>query len=269
MPELPEVETIVRELKRKIIGKKIKNIEIKSAKSFLGNKKKILGKKINKIGRRAKIIILQVDSLNLAIHLKMTGQLIYQKSKCKDQNGLKHIRVIIYFSDGSKLLFNDLRRFGWLKIIDNREMEKLVKSFGIEPFDKDFTKENFWQAISKRKLAIKSALMDQAKIAGVGNIYANEALFCAGIAPQKPATKISRAKADKLYDCILKVLKSAIAEKGTSAENYVRTDGSQGQYDRRLLVYGRAGEKCPKCKSKIKKMKIGGRGSYYCPVCQK
>ena len=267
MPELPEVETIVRELKRKIIGKKIKNIEIKSAKSFLGNKKKILGKKINKIGRRAKIIILQVDSLNLAIHLKMTGQLIFQKKGETDFD--KFCRVIIYFSDGSKLLFNDLRRFGWLKIIDNQEMEKLVKSFGIEPFGKDFTKENFWQVISKRKLAIKSALMDQAKIAGIGNIYANEALFWAGIAPQKSAAKIDRAKADKLYDCILKVLKSAIAEKGTSAENYVRTDGSQGQYDRRLLVYGRAGEKCPKCKSKIKKMKIASRGSYYCPACQK
>lgn len=267
MPELPEVETIVCELRNKIIGKKIKEIEIKSKKSFSGNKKRILGKRINKIQRRAKIIIFQIDSINLACHLKMTGQLIFCK---KGKTGSdRFCRVIIYFSDGSRLLFNDLRKFGWLKIISNQEREKLVGGFGIEPFTKDFTKENFWQAIFKRKLAIKSALMDQTKIAGIGNIYANEVLFCASIDPEKSAAKISRAKADKLFDCILKVLKSAIVSGGTSAENYVKTDGSQGQYDRKLLVYGRAGEKCFKCKSKIRKIKIGGRGTYFCPKCQK
>ncbi len=267
MPELPEVETIVRELRKKVFGKKIKEIEIKSAKSFSGNKKKILGKRINKIQRRAKIIIFQIDSMNLACHLKMTGQLIFQKRGKTGSD--KFCRVIIHFSDGSRLLFNDLRKFGWLKIINDQEKEKLINSFGIEPFTKDFDKENFWQAIYKRKLAIKSALLDQAKIAGIGNIYANEVLFCAGIAPKKSAAKISRAKADKLFDCILKVLKSAIASGGTSAENYVRTDGSQGQYDRKLLVYGRAGENCSKCKGKIEKIKIGGRGTYFCPKCQK
>ncbi len=267
MPELPEVETIVRELKNKIINKKIKNIEIKSEKSFSGNKKKILAKKINKIWRRAKIIIFQIDDINLAIHLKMTGQLIFQK---KSEIGSdRFCRVIINFSNGDRLLFNDLRKFGWLKIINSQEMRKLVKSFGIEPFAKDFTKENFWQSIFKRKLAIKSALIDQTKIAGIGNIYANEALFCADIIPKRPANKIGRVESDKLFDCVLKILKSAIKSKGTSAENYVRTNGSLGQYDQKLLVYGRADEKCPKCKSKIKKIKIGGRGTYFCPKCQK
>jgi len=265
---LPEVQTIVDELNQKVVGRKIAKIKILSPKSFVGDKKVLINKTIKKIRRRAKILIFELDSGFFAVHLKMTGQIIIQNSKIKMQNGLKHIRVIIKFTDGTELVFNDLRKFGWIKVIDKDGLDKIETAHGIEPFSKDFSKEKFWQIISSRRIPIKTAIMDQSKLVGVGNIYANEALFCAGIMPNRPANKLSRQEANKLFDCILLVLKEAIRDKGTSSENYVRTDGSLGRHDKNLMIYGKKGQPCPKCTGKIEWLKIGGRGSFYCSKCQ-
>src|SRR3990172_5654186 len=245
MPELPEVQTIVDELNQKVVGRKIAKIKILSPKSFVGDKKVLINKTIKKIRRRAKILIFELDSGFFAVHLKMTGQIMIQNSKIKMQNGLKHIRVI-----------------------DKDGLDKIETAHGIEPFSKDFSKEKFWQIISSRRIPIKTAIMDQSKLVGVGNIYANEALFCAGIMPNRPANKLSRQEANKLFDCILLVLKEAIRDKGTSSENYVRTDGSLGRHDKNLMIYGKKGQPCPKCTGKIEWLKIGGRGSFYCSKCQ-
>ena len=276
MPELPEVQTIVDELNQKIVGKTIGEIKILSPKSFVGDKNVLIGKTIKRIRRRAKILVFELDGGFFAVHLKMTGQLIYQKSKIKNQNDkskfkneLKHKRVIIHFTDKSQLVFNDLRKFGWIKVLDKNGLDKIETDHGIEPFSKDFSKEKFYQIISTRRIPIKIAIMDQSKLVGVGNIYSNEALFCAGIMPNRPANKVTKIESNRLHECILSVLKQAIKDKGTSSENYVRTDGSLGGHDKNLMIYGKKGQKCPKCSGKVEWMKIGGRGSFYCSKCQK
>ncbi len=269
MPELPEVQTIVDELNQKIINKKIKEIKILSPKSFVGDKKDLVGKTIKKIRRRAKILVFELDQGFVAVHLKMTGQLIYVSKQLTDNSKQKFIRAIIHFSDGSQLIFNDLRKFGWIKVVDENQLNKIETDHGVEPFSEDFSKEKFWQIISSRRIPIKIAIMDQSKLVGVGNIYSNEALFCARIMPNRLANKVTRKESDQLHECILLVLKQAIKDKGTSSENYVRTDGSLGKHDQNLMIYGKKGQKCPKCSGKIERLKIGGRGSFYCSKCQK
>jgi len=205
MPELPEVETIKRGLQKTIVGKKVIGVKVLRKKSFQGSPKEIIGKTITSISRRAKLLIIELSSdLILVIHLKLTGQLIYkckvQSVKCKvavqnskltkveDLN--KYTRVIIEFKDGNKLLFNDLRVFGWMKVITSKKLRIMNQELGIEPFSKEFTVDYLKGIFSKTKRAIKIVLMDQKKIAGIGNIYANEALWEAGINPRTPANKL-------------------------------------------------------------------------------
>ena len=267
MPELPEVHTITTELKQKIIGKTIKSVDMYKEKSFQGDKRLITGKKIKKISRRAKVIIIELNGVILAIHLKMTGQLVFQKKK--DESQFKHIRVILNFSDKNVLIFNDLRIFGWIKIIKPEELNKIVSNFGVEPFSKEFTYQKLLETLKNRKIAIKLALTDQTKISGLGNIYVNEVLFCAQINPKKPANKINENEAKRISKCTIKILKKAIKYKGTTAENYLRTDGKPGEFDKHLLIYGKKDKPCPKCGAFIERIALGGRGTFFCPKCQK
>lgn len=276
MPELPEVETIVRELNREIAGKKIQKIEVKLPKMVMGKIVKIEGLKIQKIIRRAKLIIIEISGgFRLAIHLKLTGQLFYipknmQKTKTGESES-KYTHVIFYFTDGSKLLFNDLRQFGWIKVLTQEELEKELKkeNYGPEPLSKDFNFAKFKEVILKRKKAqIKPVLMDQTIIAGIGNIYSDEALYLAKIHPKRKVSEISESELKKLYKAILKVLKEAIFWRGTSIDSYRRTSGEKGTYEKHRRVYQREGELCQRCGSKIERIKIGARSAHFCPGCQ-
>lgn len=288
MPELPEVETLKSELSRKLRNKKIKNIEVRAPKlaAPLSVKKFIKlteGRKIKSVNRRGKIIDITLDkNLSLLIHLKMTGQLIYQPKLGKmivgghpQKGGVDNLpnnytRAIFYFTDKSVLYFNDLRKFGWIKLATREEKEGIFELLGHEPLNDNFSFESFDNLIQKypnRK--IKQLLLDQKLIAGLGNIYVDESCFSAGILPTRQVKDIKRNERKKLHKAIIDVLKLSIKMKGTSAKNYVRSDGTAGGFVPYLNVYGRKNHLCKKCKTPIEKIKLHGRGTHFCPKCQK
>jgi formamidopyrimidine-DNA glycosylase len=303
MPELPEVQTIVSELNRKIKNKTVKSVEVFKFQSVrpLSTKfvQAVKGRKILGVARRAKMIIINLSGKKyLLIHLKMTGQLVFTNKKGAGVSGghpipmpkgirqiaaypmtgeiknlglpSKFTRVTFDFSDGSHLYFNDIRRFGWIKFADEKLYQQETAKYGLEPLSYDFTLDNFTMAIKKypnRK--IKQALMDQTLFAGIGNIYADEACFAARVMPTRPAGKLTEKEIRALYSAIPKILKLAIKYKGTSADTYVRTSGEQGSMMKYLKVYGRESLACRGCLGKVHKMKLGGRGTHFCPSCQK
>ncbi len=269
MPELPEVETIRRGLSRLIIGRKILGITTDSPKqiqpSLAAVKKAIVGAKIKRIARRAKLlqIFLSNDQI-LVVHLKLTGRLLVRK-KGDPIDDWQH--VTINLSGNKELRFADLRKFGWIKLLDTRGLKLEFSKFGPEPLD-DLTLEKFKEILSLTRRPVKQVLMDQKKISGIGNIYANDALFLAKINPRRPASKLSAAEVKKLYEAIEKVLKAGIKYRGASDQHYLDALGKKGAYQEYFLVYGREGKKCFDCSEKIKKIKLGGRGTYFCPKCQ-
>jgi len=283
MPELPEVETIKRQLEKKVVGLTIKNVKINKPKLFKGDTKDIIGAKITNVGRRAKMFIVDLNNgKHLLIHLKMTGQLIFVDKEGKYGGGHpippfnlevpnKYSHIIIYFTDGSVLYFNDLRQFGWIKVLSGKELEKALEKSGVEPYSKEFTLKYFREILlRKKKSPIKLVLMDQNLIVGIGNIYANEMLFVAGVKPDKKVEKLSIAEIKKIYNAIFEIFDKAIKYQGTSAEDYVNLEGKPGEFDKHLLIYDKEGENCPRnCGGKIEKIKFGGRGTYFCSKCQK
>ncbi len=296
MPELPEVETTVRELKKEIIGLKIldfwtdwpKAIKDIKPKSF---RNKVKGKRILNIRRRAKMLIFDLsDNFFLLAHQKMTGHFLVGKWKYAPRAKRKwqsvdvghlndrvndYIHLIFKLSDGRQLAFSDLRKFGWIALYENTKPENIseIKSLGPEPLLKNFTVEILKRQLAKTRRPIKQALMDPKIIAGIGNIYADEILFLARIHPLIPANTLSARKIGKLYQAIRKVLKIAIKYKGTTilsgAEEYRLPDGERGKYQEKRQVYRREDEPCPRCGKKIKRIKLGQRSAHFCSVCQK
>ena len=263
MPELPEVETIRRGLKEKILGKKIVKVDIKVPKLFVGNSKDIIGTKIIDAKRVAKVLeIVLSNGYSIIIHLKMTGQLIYQG----EENQFTHI--IYHFADGTKLLFNDMRKFGWNKIVKTSEVIKIFGPdyFGPEPGMGEFTVGYLKKIFSKSGKAIKLVLMDQEKIGGIGNIYANDALYVAGILPTRPAKSLTDIEISKLKKAIEKVIKLGLEYGGSSENTYVNIEGKKGRYMEVTAVYQKKTD--PK-DHEIQRTKIGGRGTFSCPICQK
>jgi formamidopyrimidine-DNA glycosylase len=268
MPDLPEVETIRRQLNDAVVGKTIGRVEILEPKIFIGDQKSITGQKIAGIGRVAKVlrIFLENGSAILA-HFKLNGQFLLDTGKEKFDT--RFTRAILHFDDGSSLLFNDPRKFAWMKVMKNFKEEK---TGAIEPFKDNFNLENFSSIISKTRKPIKILLMDQEKIGGIGNIYANESLFAAGIDPFRPANSLESEEIKKLYRAIPKILQKAIDCKGSSGKDewYRQLNGRTGGYQEHFLVYQRDGQKCPKkCGGEIKRAKQGGRSTFYCSKCQK
>lgn len=285
MPELPEVETIRRDLHHKVLNKKIIDVQILNKKT-VHNKEKVFlnilkNGKIKDIDRVGKLIIFELGDKNfLLVHLKMTGQLIYVKDKEVTAGGHsekktdlnlpnKHTRVILTFEDKAKLYFNDLRMFGYMKIVDEKEKERIKNSFGIEPLTGNFTLSNFEKIFSNRKTALKAILLNQKVIAGLGNIYVDEVCFAAGVNPLKRANKLKKEEIKKLFLSIEKILKQAILKRGTTFNNYLDSDGNRGNFVGYLKVYGRGGESCKKCQNTLKKTKLAGRGTVFCLNCQK
>lgn len=268
MPELPEVETIRRQLAEKIIGKTIKRIEILEPKMFIGDPKDVIGQKITDVGRVAKVLQIRfANGAALLAHFKLNGQFFWRAAG--DNAPAKFTRAIFYFADGARLLFNDSRKFGWIKVAKICDLDKNKKA--IEPFCANFTLDNFAAILSKSRRAVKLVLMDQEKIGGIGNIYANEALFEAKINPFRPANSLNQKEVNELRQAIEKILKKAIDCRGSSGKDewYRQLDESPGCYQDHFLVYQRDGQKCFNCLGIVKREKQAGRGTFYCPNCQK
>ena len=271
MPELHEVETIKHQLNLLVAGKKIKRIEIllpKIVKTSLAEFKKATnGSKINGFNRRAKILIMHLDNgWSLLIHLKLSGQLIFDGQKSK------HTHVIFHFTNGHHLIFNDLRQFGYVKIIKTGELDKFFEKedFGPEPFDKNFSLAQFVARLDRRpNTKIKQFLLDQTNIAGIGNIYSDEILFASRIHPLRKIKDLKPNEIKNIYKNIKKILNEAIRLKGTSSNLYVDAYGKKGSFLNHLKVYGREDEKCKKCAGLIKRIKLGGRSAHFCPTCQR
>ena len=202
-------------------------------------------------------------------HLKMTGRLLFVENEVSPK---KHTHIIFNFADGGKLFFEDWRKFGYVKVLPTKSLEEFFEQekYGPEPLDKKFTVKVLKELLAKKaKKKIKPLLMDQTFIAGVGNIYAAEACFCAGISPERLAGKIKDAEVKKLHNCLIRILKLAISKHGSSVEAYVDAEGNKGGYVPFLKVYGRAGKQCLRCGGTIKEIRLGGRSTSFCPHCQK
>lgn len=276
MPELPEVETIRQYLIKDLVGKEIKKIEVNTPKQFIGNKNEIINKKIVDIQRKGKIIIIKLSNdLYLNIHLKLTGQLIFaKKNNQKFKTIIPHAKsqtlpaktthIIIYFTDNSILYFNDLRKFGWMKLTSKPEIPK-----GVDILSTEFTLKYFADLIDSTTKPIKLLLLDQDKLAGIGNIYANDALFLANVHPLRKSHDLSKNEQEKLFYTIKKVIKLGLKFNGASDESYILPNAQSGKYQDHFQVYGREKLPCLVCKTPIKRIKHHGRSSFFCPTCQK
>jgi len=275
MPELPEVETVVQGLKSRIIGLEVKKVIFLSPHLEKKHPEEtriinyFVGQRISGVRRRGKMIIVEFDGrLNWLIHLKMTGQLFFaDKNRPLD----KHVHVRVLFKGlAQELRFRDVRKFGFWFCLEGPELEKRISaSLGPEPLElnyRDFAR--LWQRYPSRQ--VKSLLLDQKIIAGLGNIYSDEILFRAGVKPDRRLHSLTEEEGRKIYRAIKRVLREAIAMRGSSVSDYVDSDGERGHFQEKHQVYGRAGSICWRCKTGlIQQKKIAGRSSCFCPVCQK
>jgi len=274
MPELPEVETIRQQLLKEIVGKKIKELTINDSQIINLPPEKfqalLTGVKIKDIRRRAKLLIFDFNNdYSLIVHLKLTGRFIYFKNnqKIKDK-----AHLIFIFQDKTKLLYQDIRKFGYLKLVPTNLAQDIIKAhnFGPEVLDKDFTLERFEKVIrQKPKAKIKPLLMDQSILAGIGNVYSQEACFRAGINPQRTVKSLSKEDVKRLYQALKKVVVLALKKRGSSVDTYLDIYGKRGDFEPLLKVYGRENKPCFNCGAKIKRIKMNGRSTYFCPKCQK
>lgn len=277
MPELPEIETIRRSLEEKIIGKEIVKIEILSKKQFPDDPSLVLNSKIEKISRTGKILQIKLSNDKyLNFHLKLSGQILYGQKGANTQFAqeiplakskrlpARTTRVIIHFKDGSALFFNEMRKFGWIKVTNTP-----LKTKGVDIMSDKFTLKYFGSQL-KSSRAIKIAIMDQDKMAGIGNIYANDALFQAKVNPFLAANKLKKQKISVLYKAIKQIIVTAIEKSGSSGKDnlYILPDGTAGKYQQQFLVYQREGLPCLRCKTKIERKKQAGRSTFFCPKCQ-
>ncbi len=290
MPELPEVESSVNFLKRKVLKRTFVDIwrgvsKMGVCKGSLNKKfeKELTGRKIKRVKRRAKNIIFDLDdNFSLLVHYKMTGHLLYGRWKrdgdewvaeregpLKEDKMNRYIRFLFFLSNGKQIAFSDLRKFGKIELWKSKELEKKLSQLGPEPLENDFTLDKFKKMVSNRKKMIKPLVMDQHFLAGIGNIYASDALWIAKIHPKTKAVELTKKEVKQLYKAIKSVLKEGIENCGDSMVDFRLPDGTKGNYQNKQKVYNREGEVCNRCeKEKIKKIKVSGRGTYFCPHCQ-
>jgi len=287
MPELPEVETVKRGLAELLPGRMVVAVNNDWPKSFPNAQADVdrflIGKKISKITRRAKVLMISLDSgYSLIVHLKMTGQLVFRGEQNfgagHPNNSLigelpdRSTRVTLTFDDNSHLFFNDQRKFGWMRLFPSSEIMNLdfFKKLGPEPLADTFTADDFKNRLLRRPGSnIKAVLLDQSVVAGVGNIYADESLWGAKIHPKTLVRNLSKAKIQSLYTELIAVLKLSIEKGGSTDRNYVDALGKKGSYLAFAKVFRREGLSCPRCGSIIIKTRVAGRGTHICPKCQK
>ncbi|MBI4022426.1 MAG: bifunctional DNA-formamidopyrimidine glycosylase/DNA-(apurinic or apyrimidinic site) lyase [Candidatus Andersenbacteria bacterium] len=303
MPELPEVETIRRDLARVLKGRRVERVSVRTAKlvrppslklrgtsgggagSFM---RKLRGRVVRGVRRRGKLLIFVLDApdLFLLIHLKMTGQLIFRGkrqyvggghgypllrpgSEGPDDLPGKYTHITFTFTDGTALYFNDMRQFGYVRVVGDEERRRVEGTFGIEPLSKTFTAEALRERLRGRQAALKSVLLEQRTVAGLGNIYVDEACYAARISPTRRADSLSHAEIHALRAGIQRVLRQALRWRGTTFGSYRDGLGGKGKFVSRLRVYGRGGEPCRLCRSVLRRVTVGGRGTTFCPVCQR
>ena len=268
MPELPEVETIKKALEPFLTGRTFSGVRITdtrpvqklSLEEFCVG---LAGRKISGLSRRGKYLIIGLSGGgNLIIHLRMTGALLWDPAKEEP-----FTRMEFFFDGGGRLVYTDVRRFGTMYL--TADPNEVVGKLGIEPLSRQFTREALANILKRRSLPVKSSLLNQEHIAGIGNMYADEALFVAGIHPQQPANSLSTAQISRLHQAIKKVLKQGIKNQGASVRNYRGPDGSKGRAHEEFCVAHREGRPCPACGGPIKRIVVGQRGTYYCPCCQR
>lgn len=294
MPELPEVETIRQDLRKKLLNKKIVQVVVVREKAIRETKfalpEKLIGNKVVEIERVGKLIMLKLQkpALYLLVHLKMTGQLIYKSKNnivvgghsltegTKSHGEVswelpdKHTQIIIEFEKDGTLYFNDMRRFGYARLVTPEQKELIAATYGIEPLTKNFTLTNLTELLKKKKTNLKALLLNQAFIAGIGNIYADEICHMAGVLPDRNTATLKDVEIKKLFQATQKVIKLAVKERGTTFNSYVDSDGKKGNFVRFLKVYERSKMKCLTCKiAIIQKKKVAGRGTHYCLKCQR
>lgn len=274
MPELPEVETIRRQLAEKIKEKTIDSLKILDLAPIRGVSPEELvemvnGAKIEEVGRRAKILLITLSTgYTLLIHLKLTGRLIMAG---RGEAPSKHCHLRFRFEDGTQLFFCDIRKFGYVKPVLTSSLSQVdeLKELGPEPLD-NFTLDDFKKLLATRKRGrIKPLLMNQEFIAGIGNVYADEILFFAGVKPERDISELKEAEVKKIYEGIQVILPAAVVKRGSSVDDYVDVYGRQGDYVPYLRAYGRTSKPCFKCGTPIRRIKLGGRSAHYCPKCQR
>ncbi len=271
MPELPEVETVKEALKRKILNRKIVDVnvlynnivEYPKVTSF---KEEIINETINDIKRRGKWLVFVLDNYYLLSHLRMEGK---YNIRGKDEEITKHEHVIFYLDDNTSLRYNDTRKFGRMYLIKKEDFLtcKPIKDLGLEPFSNELTKEYLKEKYKKLNKPIKTVILDQSIIVGIGNIYADEILFLSRINPLTLASELDDNDLDNIIKYTKEVLSSAIKSGGTTIRSYTSEEGVHGRFQQNLLVHTK--EICPVCNNKIEKIKVGSRGTYYCSNCQK
>ncbi len=270
MPELPEVETIVRGLRRAIVGKTIARARVTMKKiavapAGVSFEQAVRGRRICGVDRRGKYAVIGLHSGEaLVVSLRMTGRLVALEAKGRDY---PYVHVVLTFSDGTELAFADVRQFGRMRLV--RPGEAWDRALGVEPLSGDFTPEGFIAMLSGRTTPIKAFLLDQRRIAGIGNIYACEALWQAGIRPGRPAGTLTKPAIRRLHHALVDVLQRAIDMRGSSVDDYVDADGLKGGFQNALSVYGRTGAPCSRCRSEIVRTVIAQRGTWWCRKCQK
>lgn len=272
MPELPEVETVRRGLEKLILGKKISSIEIRYPKMINTDldqfQKEVPGQEIQSMGRRGKYLLFYLTDKVLISHLRMEGKYFYYSDQVPER---KHAHVFIHFEDGGTLVYEDVRKFGTMELLSPELLEAyfLSKKLGPEPTEQDFDLEIFRGALKKSKKPIKSHLLDQTLVAGLGNIYVDEVLWRAQVHPTRPSQSLTRAEATAIHNQTIAVLGQAVEKGGSTIRTYTNAFGEDGTMQDFHQVYDKTGEACSRCGAIIEKIQLGGRGTHFCPKCQR
>lgn len=273
MPELPEVETVRRSLEALVAGKTIRDVTVNlprmirtpdDAEQF---KLMLSGQTITGVGRRGKFLLIAVGPYTMVSHLRMEGRYgVYQS----DEPVEKHTHVIFHFTDGADLRYKDVRQFGTFDLLPAGDLSPIqgLRKIGPEPLEPEFTPAVLHEGLKRRTGKIKALLLDQNLVAGIGNIYADEALFLAGIHPEYSGQNLSKEQSEKLHRAIVDVLSLSVELGGSSVKSYVNGFGKSGEFQFRLKVYGKDKTPCPNCGTEIEKIRVGGRGTHFCPACQ-
>jgi formamidopyrimidine-DNA glycosylase len=270
MPELPEVETIVRELKKSVIKKRFSFVEVfNNASVFFDpsiNSSTLNGKEIVNVERRGKFICIKFAGITIVVHLRMTGRLTWSVVSGRE----KYVRAVLHFDDGTALYFSDVRKFGKIWIYNEVDYQKAtgIHKLGIEPLSKNFSYDYFANLLKHKKGRIKAFLLKQEEIAGIGNIYADEICFRSGLHPDTEIQKLSSSNIKALHGSIIFCLKQGIKHSGVSVSDFVGTRGDLGKHQKYLKIYGRFGERCYVCKAPVRRIISAGRGTSFCEKCQ-
>jgi formamidopyrimidine-DNA glycosylase len=271
MPELPEVETVAGGLRASLVGRTVVGVEVRWARSVVppdpaAFARRLAAQAVTGVGRRGKWVVIALSGGDtLLVHLRMTGRLVLESERCLED---RHLRVVLFLDDGQRLRFSDQRKFG--RMVVTAEPQEVLGDLGPEPLGEDFTPERLGGMLARRRGRIKPLLLDQRFLAGLGNIYTDEALWRACIHPLRSANALTPGEVQRLHRAIRSVLRAAIASGGTTLPDrtYQQADGRSGEFAPQLAVYGRVGQSCLRCGATIERTRVSQRGTYFCHRCQ-